>query len=531
MSSNQLDNKKPVNTPSRRQYWLEPAIVALLILLFLFQVIGSVAFQNATCDERVYFGVGRDILRTGEWSAKGAILHPPLSYYVNSLPLLFLSDAEGSWAKVEGGYYFLAFSPFHLFSCRLTSLIVFGVPLLIVIYLWARELYDRRAAFVALVLAVFSPNLLAHSGLITPDLPLTCVGFTAMYLFWRYRRVRSWGRGVAWSVVLGLAMLTKVSAVLFLVSVIILGLLSCIRGERNARWIAGVMAGFVIAWLVISLGYGFAGVLDFSGKAAVVQKVPDQTLSRAVAWMSAPFLPLPYLRGAGMQWQIGQEGWPAFLMGELSKTGWWYYFVIAFLIKVPVAVQLILLASVVSLWWRRSPWLDEAWLIVPPIVFLGFFSFIGRVNIGLRYILPGFPFLWVFASKIASVRGRAGAIFRVATLALFVWLAISCVMIFPHYLAYFNEFVGGPANGYKYLVDSNLDWSQNRSMAEEYAKKHGAALEPRVLPRSGRVVVCANHLQGIFDPDGYRVLREYYKPIGHIGYNWLIFDLDREAKK
>ena len=33
--------------------------------------------------------------------------------------------------------------------------------------------------------------------------------------------------------------------------------------------------------------------------------------------------------------------------------------------------------------------------------------------------------------------------------------------IWPDYLGYFNVFVGGPAHGYKYLIDSNYDWGQD----------------------------------------------------------------------
>jgi hypothetical protein len=139
--------------------------------------------------------------------------------------------------------------------------------------------------------------------------------------------------------------------------------------------------------------------------------------------------------------------------------------------------------------------------------------------------------MWVFASRIVSLEGRVGKLVRVGVVTLFVWLVISCVMIFPQYLAYFNEYVGGPANGYKYLVDSNLDWEQNRFSAEEYSKKHNVPIEPDVLPKSGSVIVSADGLQGIIDREKYRALREKYEPVGRIGYNWFIFDLDGEAGK
>jgi len=41
------------------------------------------------------------------------------------------------------------------------------------------------------------------------------------------------------------------------------------------------------------------------------------------------------------------------------------------------------------------------------------------------------------------------------------WDLFSSFSTRPHYLAYFNESVGGSANGYKHLVDSSLDWGQD----------------------------------------------------------------------
>jgi hypothetical protein len=45
--------------------------------------------------------------------------------------------------------------------------------------------------------------------------------------------------------------------------------------------------------------------------------------------------------------------------------------------------------------------------------------------------------------------------------ALLAWQAVEALHIAPHYLAYFNQLVGGPAKGYEHLVDSSLDWGQD----------------------------------------------------------------------
>jgi hypothetical protein len=51
------------------------------------------------------------------------------------------------------------------------------------------------------------------------------------------------------------------------------------------------------------------------------------------------------------------------------------------------------------------------------------------------------------------------------------WTAISSLRVAPHQLAYFNESVGGPEQGYRYLSDSNLDWGQDLKGLTAYLDK------------------------------------------------------------
>jgi hypothetical protein len=144
------------------------------------------------------------------------------------------------------------------------------------------------------------------------------------------------------------------------------------------------------------------------------------------------------------------------------------------------------------------------------------------VQIGIRYILPGLPFLCILASNLARAPSRRRrALIGVLLLA----HAAAAVRASPDFIAYFNELAGGPANGYRWLADSNLDWGQNVTRVRAYAQQHAIVIEPDVLPTTGRVAVRANRLVGIGDPETYRVLREQYEPVGNVGYNWLIYDL------
>src|SRR5205807_487541 len=41
-----------------------------------------------------------------------------------------------------------------------------------------------------------------------------------------------------------------------------------------------------------------------------------------------------------------------------------------------------------------------------------------------------------------------------------------------HYLAYFNELAGGPLNGWRSLVDSNIDWGQDLQGLKSWLHRH-----------------------------------------------------------
>jgi hypothetical protein len=94
-------------------------------------------------------------------------------------------------------------------------------------------------------------------------------------------------------------------------------------------------------------------------------------------------------------------------------------------------------------------------------------SMTSSLNIGYRHLLPMLPFLSVHIGRLASssrslislpLRRRVR---RLLPLSLVIWLALSTLLIYPHFLAYFNPIGGGPQNGWHILVDSNIDWGQD----------------------------------------------------------------------
>ena len=179
----------------------------------------------------------------------------------------------------------------------------------------------------------------------------------------------------------------------------------------------------------------------------------------------------PWLDGLLEFFQHSQDGHAAFFLGEHSYDGWWNYFLVAFLIKTPVGSLILIVASIV--FWRWGKALDSraAIFLLLPVVTFFLATTQAKVDIGLRHILPVYPFLFVLAARLATLQVGPGRLVHLLVGVPLILTAISSLRISPHQLAYFNEIVGGPDHGYRYLADSNLDWGQDLRGVKSYMEK------------------------------------------------------------
>jgi hypothetical protein len=204
------------------------------------------------------------------------------------------------------------------------------------------------------------------------------------------------------------------------------------------------------------------------------------------------------------------EGHPAFLMGRYSRDGWWLYFPVAFLIKTPVGSLLLILGGLI--FYRAGHALtrrEGTFLLVPVVLLLGTLMW-GRINIGLRHALPIYPFLFVLASRVATLRFRRAWVAPLVVGLPLALTAISALAATPHQLAYFNELVGGPGAGYRYLGDSNVDWGQDLKTLRAYMDREGLPMV--YLSYAGTAVPAAYGIRYQYAPS-FGLLRRFQSQI------------------
>jgi len=451
-------------------------IVILLLLVFFAQLAFSARRLSLTSDEPPNLGVGYTYLTTGETWHISALGNPPLPFAWMALPVVLGNphiplQTLPNWHTLVLPPYFRALFPLlgpveQLEVAGRVPMMLLGVLLGSLVFRWATDIFGAKGGILALALMVFDPAMVAHTPLATADVAVTLLGFATFFVGWRWVRAR-WARtsrapteDIRWSIGVGLlsgaTMATKASGPIWVGLVV--GVIAVVEVSRSPR----------------SLPRALGSVL---GRGVVILAVAFLFLWGVYGFQLGPLRIGPYLLTvpASHHWEslmrtLGSSSTRLmFLAGETKVGGgWWWYFPFAFLIKNPIPLLLIWTgAIVVSLRQRTLTVLDFLFLLVFPAVYMAV-AICGGIDIGYRHLLPIQPFLYVLAAQwveVSVVWGRQGrrwltTVARVLWVVLWVWYVVGTVRIFPHYLAYFNELVGGSSNGYRYLVDSNLDWGQ-----------------------------------------------------------------------
>src|ERR1035437_1281236 len=473
---------------------------ALLLLMGTAQLV-AVLGDSQTGDESYHLVNGYAFLKTR------ALLpiseHPPISQVISALPLLALN----LWLpRMPGPNYgeFQRASDF-LYQNRYpadTILLLGRMPKILVTLLtglmvawWTRRRFGELAALAALTLFCFDPNFLAHGHYATTDVP-GALFFVAACLAWSRFLTDGTMRSAAVSgLAVGAAMATKYSAILLFfifVGLYLIRLWQRMGARRGpVRWSPFHLAKGLTVVVLVMLAVVFAAFGFETGKlmppesiavlhAAGFQRVGgDTSFDRAAARLT---IPAPsFFRGLTVLTLHNLQGHRAYLMGQYSQTGWWYYFPVVVAVKTPTGTLLLLLLALTAAAtvlfreglreaYVRLKALSPGWyiLLFPPVLYFAVCLRV-RINLGIRHILPIYPLLYMWIAAVLFSRQLViPAFLRKAAVVCLALVVLESASVFPRYLGFFNLPSGGPRQGWKYLVDSNLDWGQDLKRLKSY---------------------------------------------------------------
>lgn len=476
--------------------WLLAAMLAVHALL-----LGWGAFLHSpTYDEAAHLPAGIRHWTHGDFELFR--VNPPLARMVAALPVLLLRP-EVDWSLLERpsipgrrvdfgvGDRFIEANgsrSFWYYTVGRLACVPFSLLGAAVCFRWARELYGVRSGLLAACLWCFSPNILGHAQIITPDVPAAACGVLAFYCFWKWLRAGDWPAAWLAGIALGQAELTKTTwivAGLLMPVLFVVWLLSQRQTSAgsNARWLQ-LFAIVLIAWYMLNAVYGFEGTFKrlkdytfvshiFAGTAG--GGLPDNRFRGTLLGEIPVPLPEQYVLGIDYQKREFEDGVMSYLRGELrDRGGWWYYYLYALLVKAPVG-GLLLAALVIGVRLGCGPWrlnLDDLALLLPLAAVLTLVSSQTGINKHLRYVIPAFPFAFIWMSQVAQV--RQGVLPRAVAVCL-TSAVTSSLWIFPHSMSYFNELVGGPRQGHAHLINSNIEWGQDLFFLKRWLTAHGVS--------------------------------------------------------
>jgi 4-amino-4-deoxy-L-arabinose transferase-like glycosyltransferase len=587
-------------------------LVGIILAAVFFTCLFSMKDDALTMDEVAHLPAGYSYLTQKDMRLNPE--HPPLIKDLAAIPLLFIKDIKfpselKAWQEDVNGQWDFGFNFLYQTGNPADKMIFWGrIPMILILVLlgfyifkWTRELFGlegkpsasygagNKAALLALFLFAFSPTFLAHGRLITTDVAAATGVFIATYYFIKALQNSSKRNIIFAGISFGIAELCKFSVILLVPFFAILTLAWVIVHSENRKklfkkflihtsyFLLLLVIGYLLIWPIYQYHvWNYPPERQVTDSKIFLKDYPD-ILKKPILWASDKPILRPYayyLTGLFMVFHRAAFGHTTFFMGEVSNLGWKNYFPIVYLIKEPIPFHLLtLIALLYAAWLIKRPFWKSTlpriseWIRVhfPEFAMLTFIvlywatSLISSLNIGVRHLLPVFPFTMILVAAMTAKWLKPPLLkWKFAFLGILIlWQLFSIIRIYPHFLSYCNQLAGGPNQCYLYTVNSNLDWGQDLKrltkwvennkiekiyidyfgggdpkyyLKEKFAPWWGAR-DPKELPKGSYLAVSATSLQGgrgepapgFNQQTGFYNWLNNYRPITKIGYSIFVY--------
>ncbi|MBU2564591.1 glycosyltransferase family 39 protein [Patescibacteria group bacterium] len=494
---------------------LTPLFAIILISIMMIVSIISLKQESAIMDEVAHTPAGYSYLTQKDMRLNPE--HPPLLKDLSAIPLLFMNDINfpdklESWTTEVNGQWDFGFNFLYnsgnnadkiIFWSRIPMLLLL-IAMGLILYFWTKELYGKLPALLAVFLFSFSPTFIAHGRYVTTDVGAAFGFFAAIYFFVKWIQ-KPTTKNLIWAgIFFGIAQAIKFSLILLIPYFGLLTLIWIFVKFKEKKqdlprllilYISRVIIIIIIGFILIYPIYSFHTAnypveKQISDTQYITSKFPEPFQNLLVSMAKTPILKpyAQYTLGLFMVFQRAVGGNTTFFLGDVTNKGWHHYFPITYILKTPLALQLLTIICLIFIAFqikRKKPktfkWLNKYFPEFAMLLFLAVYwasSITSNLNIGVRHILPTFPFVYILlAGQIKRIyeyikKKKSFKIYATTFVVLLVWYAVSSLSIFPYYLTYFTELVGGAKNGHIYVTDSNLDWGQDLKRLAKWTEEN-----------------------------------------------------------
>jgi hypothetical protein len=520
-----------------RQFWLAVLFSALVIVPRAAMVAHA---QSEGFDDEYHLSRGLDFWHRDLQDDR--LNDPPLGEAISAIPLL----VTGCHVPDDGHVLYgqrLSVETLLLLVAIWKSILF--LPLVGLAFEFLRRAYGIRSAWAGAALLSFEPNFAAFIPSAGLDVLAAEGVLFAVWLAWRYFERPTAVRLVTMCVAISFAMLLKHTAVvapIIIVAAAIVGALS-----KRLPLTREMIAHAAIAPIIVILAMWPLLLFDISRPKAPKDPAVLTPTERRVMDHRLPGG--AYVGSIIMARAHVDRGHPAFLLGQRSLHGWWYYFPVVATYKVPIGVGILVLASIASLALARPRW-DELMLLLGFVIASSFFMKSG-ISIGFRHFLPAYVFLLLLATRCFAARG---AIWQWVG-----WIGVAATAVHgslqhPNYIAYINF----PRHQvWTKISDSNLEWGQSLKQVGRWLESHpqrsdkpvylahylaergphaahyignraAVLTSDRPMPTSGLLIISPTWLVSAYQQGDYYAALHQREPINVIAGSMLVFDLDKK---
>lgn len=359
---------------------------------------------------------------------------------------------------------------------------------------FSTRLFGTWHGIVSLCLWCWMPPILAHGSLVTSDVLSAVMLVVAARTFWAFLLAPSAKTVLPAGVTLGMAAATKFTLLILYPCWLILVVSRAIqlRGAGTEAPRAGrhspigflvacflllLLSIFVIDALYLFQNVGFRLSQWHSERSIAAREIHCLGSSRATAWLLDVPLPIPmeFVRGLDFQLADTERTQSGYLLGHMRVGGWWYWYYVAALIKIPLPALALFTVALVRRPRAISDSAARQWgvlcLLLPAVeTATAIVATTGTgTNAAFRYLLPTIALICVWTGHLGGIRSRLA---RSVTMGLLGWLLVNAVTALPDHIAWRNELGLLLSRHRPALIGDSLDWGQDLARLSAWIRQH-----------------------------------------------------------